>query len=84
MNTQDQVPDEEGDPLLDELVVAIEADLELIVNSRADDADPGTPDQWLDDPEEVQVEETDLRSLLSAAEALEPDRRHDPGDASSS
>ena len=84
MSTQKQVPEEEGDPLLDELAVAVEADLELIAKSRGDDTDPGTPGEWLADPEEVQLEETDLRSLLSAVEALEPDRRHDPGDASSS
>jgi hypothetical protein len=42
---------------------------------------PETPDQWLDDPEEVQVEETDLRSLLGAVEALQVDPPRDPGGA---
>jgi hypothetical protein len=83
MNAQEQVPDEEGNPFLDELAAAVKADLELIANSRADDADPGTPGQWLDDPEEVQLEETELHSLLGAVETLEPDHRRDPGDTSS-
>ena len=60
MNTDGQLP------ALDELAAEVEADLELIANSRPDAAEPETPDRWLDDPEEVQVEETDLRSLLGA------------------
>jgi hypothetical protein len=82
MNTDGQLPDDERGPVLDELAAEVEADLELIANSRPDDTEPETPDQWLDDPEEVQVEETDLRSLLGAVEALQVDPPHDPGDAS--
>jgi hypothetical protein len=82
MNTHKHGTGEEGDSSLDELAVAIEADLELILRSKTDD--PGTPDQWRDDPEEVQLEETDLHSLQGAVEALEPELRRDAGDAASS
>jgi NADH dehydrogenase len=68
------------EPALDELAAEVEADLELIANNRPDDSE--TPDHWLVDPEEVQLEETDLRSLQGAVEALQDDPRHDPGDAS--
>ncbi|WP_432877072.1 hypothetical protein ACQPYH_27980 [Kribbella sp. CA-245084] len=81
MNTDGQLPDDERGPVLDELAAEVEADLGLIANSRPDDVEPETPDQWLDDPEEVQVEETDLRSLLGAVEGLQGDPPHDPGDA---
>jgi hypothetical protein len=81
MNTDGQLPDDERGPVLDELAAEVEADLELIANSRPDGAEPETADQWLDDPEEVQVEETDLRSLLGAVEALQVDPPRDPGGA---
>jgi hypothetical protein len=81
MNTDGRLPDDEHRPVLDELAAEVEADLELIANSRPDGAEPETPDQWLDDPEEVQVEETDLRSLFGAVEALQVGPPHDPGDA---
>jgi hypothetical protein len=81
MNTDRQLPDDERVPVLDELAAGVEADLERIANSRPDDTEPETPDQWVDDPEEVQVEETDLRSLLGAVEALQVDPPRDPGDA---
>lgn len=81
MNPDGQLPDGELGPVLDELAAEVEADLELIANSRPDAAEPETPDRWLDDPEEVQVEETDLCSLLGAVEALQVDPPHDPGDA---
>lgn len=86
MSTDGQLPDEESNPILDELAAEVEADLELIANSRPDDAEPETPDQWLVDPEEVQLEETDLHSLQRGVETLRHDRSHDPshdpGDAS--
>lgn len=77
MNTDGQLPDDERGPVLEELEAKVAADLELIANSRRHDASSETPDQWLDDPEEVQVAETDLRSLLGAVEALEVDPPHD-------
>jgi hypothetical protein len=83
MNTEEQPPEEKSNPLLDELAIEVEADLQLIANSRVDGADPGTPDHWLDDPEEVQVEEIDFRSLQTAVESLEPHPHHNHGDAPS-
>jgi NADH dehydrogenase len=68
--------------LLGELAAEVEADLELIANSRPADAESETPDHWLVDPEEVQLEETDLRSLQGAVESLQDDPRNNPGDAS--
>lgn len=78
MNADGQLPDEERELVLEELEAEVEADLALIANSRAVGAESETPDQWRDDPEEVQVEETDLHSLLGAVEALET---RDRGDA---
>jgi hypothetical protein len=78
MNTDGQLPDDQRKPVLEELEAEVEADLALIANSRPDDAAaPETPDRWLDDPEEVQVEETDLRSLLGAVQALEAEPPRD-------
>jgi hypothetical protein len=77
MNTDGQLPDDERGPALEELKAEVEADLELIANSRCGAASSGTPEEWVDDPEEVQVEETDLRSLLGAVEALEVEPPHD-------
>jgi hypothetical protein len=82
MSTEGQLPDEERKPVLDKLAAEVEVDLELIARSRSEDAETERPDQWLVDPEEVQLEETDLRSLLGAVETLADDPRHDPGDAS--
>ncbi|TCC56376.1 hypothetical protein E0H73_32305 [Kribbella pittospori] len=84
MSSEDQFwVAEEDDPVLDELEVEVEADLDLIVKSRGDDTDPEPPSQWLVDPEEVQLEETDLGSLLGAVETLKGDHRDHPGAASS-
>lgn len=77
MNTDGQLPDDDRGPVLGELAADVEADLELIANSRRGGVEAETPDHWLDDPEEVQVEETDLRSLLGAVEALEVDPPRD-------
>jgi hypothetical protein len=74
----------QDDPVLRDLEVEVDADLELIAASGADDTDPGPPGEWQFDPEEVQDEEVDLRSLRGAIEALEADQRSDPGPTVSS
>jgi hypothetical protein len=76
MGTEEQTPPaDEQASLLAELAVEVEADLELIAKSKFDAVDPGPPGQWLADPEEVQVEKTDLRSLQGAVENLQGDDR---------
>lgn len=74
----------QDDPVLRDLEVEVDADLELIAASGADDADPGPPGEWQFDPEEVQEEEVELRSLRGAIEALETDQQGGPGPAVSS
>jgi len=74
----------EDDPVLRDLEIEVDADLELIAASGVDEADPGPPGGWQFDPEEVQEEEVELRSLRGAIEALETDQGRDLGSAISS
>ncbi|WP_329476421.1 hypothetical protein OG555_32780 [Kribbella sp. NBC_01484] len=74
----------QDDPVLRGLEVEVDADLELIAASGVDEADPGPPAGWQFDPEEVQEEEVELRSLRGAIEALETDHGREPGSALSS
>ncbi|HET6987480.1 MAG TPA: hypothetical protein VFI00_12735 [Kribbella sp.] len=72
------------EPVLHDLEVEVDADLELIAESGVDDADPGPPGEWQFDPVEAEEEEVELGSLRGAIEALEADQRSDPGSTVSS
>ena len=67
------------DPVLRELEVEVEADIELNAAGTPPDDEIESPSEWLLDPVEVQEEAVDLRSLRGAIEALEGDPRQDPG-----
>lgn len=61
------------DPFLRELEVEVDADIQLNAAGAPADDDPGSPNDWLLDPVEVQEEAVELRNLRGAIEALERD-----------
>ncbi|TDD26524.1 hypothetical protein E1218_12980 [Kribbella turkmenica] len=58
---------------LHELETEVEADLSMVAASHPEETAVLPVTEWLVDPADVEREETGLRSLLGAVEALEDD-----------
>ncbi|MEU4191992.1 hypothetical protein AB0E69_08850 [Kribbella sp. NPDC026611] len=63
--------DYSGDPALRDLEVEVDADIELNAEGSEPYDDLGSPDGWLLDPVEAQIEAVELESLHGAIVALE-------------
>ena len=61
------------DPLLRDLEVEVDADIELNAAGTQDYDDLGSPSEWLVDPVDAQAEAVELESLHGAIKTLEAD-----------
>jgi len=66
------------DPLLHDLELEVEAEIELVESSQPTDASAEPASQWQFDPTDIEREEVGLRSLLGAVAALDGRPRNDP------
>jgi hypothetical protein len=65
------------DPLLHDLELEVEAEIDLVDSSQPTDALAEPPSAWQFDPTDIEREEVGLRSLLGAVGALDGQPRNE-------
>jgi hypothetical protein len=66
------------DPLLHDLELAVEAEIDLVESSQPRDVSAEPPSLWQFDPIDIERQRAGLRSLLGAVGALEGQPRNEP------